>query len=46
MKNYFESGMYKSAFKKLYRKKKYRFDYKKMVKMRAEILKTKSISDV
>lgn len=46
MKGYFESHMYKSTFKKLYRKKKYRFDYKKMVQMRAEILKTKNISDV
>ena len=46
MKSYFESGMYKSAVKKLYRKKKYSFDYDKMLKMRAEILKTKNISDV
>ncbi|MCL2026384.1 MAG: hypothetical protein FWG92_06230 [Leptospirales bacterium] len=46
MKKYFQSDGYKSAFKKAYRKKKYRFDYQKMIKIRTEILKTKSISDV
>jgi len=46
MKNYFQSDGYALAFKKAYRKKKYRFDYQKMLKIRTEILKTKSISDV
>ncbi|MCL1911591.1 MAG: hypothetical protein FWG13_05250 [Leptospirales bacterium] len=46
MKDYFRSGNYASIFKKSYRKKKYRFDYQKMIKARTEILKTKNISDV
>jgi hypothetical protein len=46
MKSYFNSERYISAFKKAYRKKKYRFDYQNMIKIRSEILKTKNISDV
>ena len=46
MKKYFQSDDYTRSFKKAYRKKKYRFDHQKMIKVRTEILKTKNISDV
>lgn len=46
MKNYFTSDIYKAVFKREFKRKKYRFDHETMVKRRADILKTKRISDL
>lgn len=46
MKDYFNSKKYLSIYNNYYNKKKYRFDYDKMVLMRAKLLKEKDISDL
>lgn len=46
MKNYFKSKEYNKKFEEVYKKKRYRFEYDKMVAMRNEILKTKNAMDL
>lgn len=46
MKNYFKSKEYQKKFDEVYKKKRYRFDYEKMVSLRDEILKSKSVVEL
>ncbi|MCX7680059.1 MAG: hypothetical protein N2316_12705 [Spirochaetes bacterium] len=46
MKNYFRSKFYRKKFDEIYRKKQYRFEYEKMVQLRNEILKSKSVVEL
>jgi len=46
MKKYFNSGYYKSTFNKYYKRKRFSFDYDKMVEKRDQILKSKNIIDL
>jgi hypothetical protein len=41
LKKYFASKRYMQKFNEVYKKKKYFFDYERMVRMREEIMKTK-----
>ncbi len=46
MKNYFKSKEYQKKYDEVYKKKKYRFDYQKMIQMRDEILASKSVVEI
>jgi hypothetical protein len=46
LKKYFASKRYMQRFNEVYKKKKYFFDYEKMVRMREEIMKTKKTEDL
>jgi hypothetical protein len=46
VKKYFTSHMYMSVYNKYYKRKKYRFNYSRMVEKRDEILKKKKEADV
>ncbi len=46
MKQYFKSKEYQKKFDEVYKKKRYRFDYAKMVALRDEILKSKKAVDL
>ncbi len=46
LKKYFSSKRYEKRFNEVYKKKKYSFDYEKMVRLREEIIKTKRTEDL
>lgn len=46
LRSYYHSSIYKSTFKKYYKRKRYRFDYELMKERREKLLKSKNILDL